>query len=151
MVCFFIFCSCQETLHSLSDDDMKTGIKKKKKRTSFLPILKNTDITKTKFFSFLPILKNTDMGNIKESYLVENHLLKHPQRMMISSFKQDLYHTIFQFCFLNLGLQNTKFDRFLKYIPRKLFNSSFSLLFIQSEQLTETHCWGSRNNKIAKK
>ena len=143
MVCYFNFSPCQETLHSLSDDDIKTWIKKKRNgRVSCqfwkTPTSQKWNSSVSCLFSKTPTSPEMILGNVKESYLVENHLLKHPQWMMISSFKQDPYHTIFQFC-LNLGLQCTKFDRFLKYIPRKLFNSSFSLLFMQSEQLTETH------------
>ena len=49
--------------------------------------------------------------------------------MLISSFKLtngSLIKSLFNF-YLDLGLQSTKFNRFVQYIPRKVFNS-----FVQS-------------------
>ena len=50
------------------------------------------DELKTKFANFPPIFKNTEVGrdDIRDhmkNYAIENELLKHPQRILISSFK----------------------------------------------------------------
>ena len=57
-------------------------------------------------------------------------MLKHPQRMLISSFKLENGKTVitplFNF-YMELGLQCTKIYRFVQYSPRKCFNN-----FVQS-------------------
>ena len=50
------------------------------------------DDLKAKFTSFPPFFKNTEVGRndtwgIRQIYANENDLLKHPQRMLTSSFK----------------------------------------------------------------
>ena len=63
------------------------------------------------------------------NYAIENDLLKHPQRMLMSSFKLENGSTItllFNFC-MELGLQCKKVYRFIQYLPRKCFN-----IFVQS-------------------
>ena len=60
---------------------------------------------------------------------IENEVLKHPQRMLISSFKLEngtVITPLFNF-YLELGLQCTKIYRFVQYTPRKCFNN-----FVQS-------------------
>ena len=47
---------------------------------------------KSKFANFPPIFKNTEegrncSGDYMKNYAIENEMLKHPQRMLISSFK----------------------------------------------------------------
>ena len=89
---------------------------------------------KAHFFNFPPIFTiidatRNDFGEYTKTYAEENDLLKQPKRMLISSFKltnETLITTLFNFYF-DLGLQCTKFHRFVQYIPRKLFNS-----FVQS-------------------
>ena len=58
-----------------------------------------------------------------QNYAIENDLLKHSQRMLISSFKLEngsIITPIFNF-YMELGLQCTKFYRFVQYLPRKCF------------------------------
>ena len=66
------------------------------------------------------------LGNICK---IENDLLKHPQRMLISSFKLkngSIITPLFNF-YMELGLQCTKVYRFVQYLRRKCFNK-----FVQS-------------------
>ena len=63
------------------------------------------------------------------NYAIENDMLKHPQRMLISSFKLEngtVRTPLFNF-YLELGLQCTKIYRFVQYTPLKCFNN-----FVQS-------------------
>ena len=92
------------------------------------------DELKAKFSNFPPIFKNTeigsnDIGEYMKKYAIENDLLKHPQRMLISGFKQEncsIITPLFNF-YMELGLQCTKVYRFVRYLPRKCFNK-----FVQS-------------------
>ena len=92
------------------------------------------DELKPKFANFPPIFKNTevgrdDIGEYMKNYAIENEMLKHPQRMLISSFKLEngtVITPLFNF-YLELGLQCTKIYRFVEYSPRKCFNN-----FVQS-------------------
>ena len=92
------------------------------------------DELKSKFANFPPIFKNTEVGrndivDYMKNYAIENEMLKHPQRMLISSFKLEngtVITPLFNF-YLELGLQCTKIYRFVEYSPRKCFNS-----FVQS-------------------
>ena len=64
-----------------------------------------------------------------KNYAIENEILKHPQRMLISSFKLEngtVITPLFKF-YMELGLQCTKIYRFVQYSPRKCFNN-----FVQS-------------------
>ena len=64
-----------------------------------------------------------------KNYAIENEMLKHPQRMLISSFKLEngtVITPLFNF-YLELGLQCTKIYRFVQFSPRKCFNN-----FVQS-------------------
>ena len=79
---------------------------------------------------FLSIFKNTevgrnDIGDFMKNYAIENEMLKHPQRMLISSFKLKngtVITPLFNF-YMELGLQCTKTYRFDQYTPRKGFNN----------------------------
>ena len=92
------------------------------------------DELKAKFSNFPPIFKNTevgrnDIGEYMQNYAIENDLLKHPQRLLISSFKLkngSIITPLFIFC-LELGLQCTKIYRFVQYLSQKCFNK-----FVQS-------------------
>ena len=60
-----------------------------------------------------------------KNYAIENEMLKHPQRMLISSFKLEngtVITPLFNF-YMELGLQCTKIHRFVQYSPRKCFNN----------------------------
>ena len=64
-----------------------------------------------------------------KNYAIESEMLKHPQRMVISSFKVEngtVITPLFNFC-LEVGLQCTKIYRSVRYTPRKCFNN-----FVQS-------------------
>ena len=64
-----------------------------------------------------------------KNYAIENEMLKHPQRMLISSFKLEngtVITPLFNFC-LELGLQCTKINRFGQHTPQKCFKN-----FVQS-------------------
>ena len=84
--------------------------------------------------NFPPIFKNTeigrnDIGDFMKNFAIENKMLKHPQKMLISSFKLEngtVITLLFNF-YLELGLQCTKIYRFVQYSPRKCFNN-----FVQS-------------------
>ena len=92
------------------------------------------DELKSKFSSFSPIFKNieigrNDAGDYMKNYAIENEMLKHPQRMLISSFKLEngtVITPLFNF-HLEVGLQCTKIYRFVQYAPRNGFNN-----FVQS-------------------
>ena len=83
------------------------------------------DELKSKFAKFPPNFKNTEVGRndngaLMENYAIENEMLKHPQRMLISSFKLEngtVITPLFKF-YLELGLQCTKIYRFAQYSPR---------------------------------
>ena len=85
-----------------------------------------TDELKSKFAKFPPIFKNAevgrnDFGDYKKNYAIENEMLKHPQRMLISSFKLEngtVITPLFNF-YMELGLQCTKIYRFVQNSPRK--------------------------------
>ena len=72
------------------------------------------DELKAKFSNFHPIFKNTevgrkDIGEYMQNYAIENDLLKHPQRMLISSFKLEngsIITPLFNF-YMEFGLQCT--------------------------------------------
>ena len=64
-----------------------------------------------------------------KNYAIENEMLKHPERMLISSFKLEngiVITPLFNF-YMELGLQCTKIYRFIQFSPRKCFN-----IFVQS-------------------
>ena len=64
-----------------------------------------------------------------KNYAIENEMLKHLQRKLISSFKLEngtVMTPLFNF-YMKLGLQCTKIYRFVQYSPRKCFNN-----FVQS-------------------
>ena len=92
------------------------------------------DELKTTFSNFSPIIKNfdvsrNDIGEYLKNYAEENHLLKNPQQMLISSFKLGngkIITPLLNF-YLSLGLQCTKSYRFVEYTPRNCFNN-----FVQS-------------------
>ena len=66
-----------------------------------------------------------------KNYGIENGMLKHPQRMLISSFKLEngaVITPLFNF-YMELGLQCTKIYRFVQYSPRKCFNNFVQSLF----------------------
>ena len=92
------------------------------------------DELKSKFANFPPIFKNTevgrnDIGDYMKNYAIENEMLKHPQRMLISSFKLEngtVITPLFNF-YMELGLQCTKIYQFVQYSPRNCFNN-----FVQS-------------------
>ena len=89
---------------------------------------------KAKISKFPPIFKNIEVGrnNIGEymqNYAIENDLLKHPQRMLISSFNLEngsIITLLFNF-YMELGLQCTKIYHFVQYLRQKSFNK-----FVQS-------------------
>ena len=93
-----------------------------------------SDELKSKFANFPPIFKNTevggnDIGDYTKNYAIENEMLKHPQRMLISSFKLEngtVITHLFNF-YMDRGLQCTKIYRFVQYSPRKCFKN-----FVQS-------------------
>ena len=64
-----------------------------------------------------------------KNYAIENEMLKHPQRMLISSFKLENGTAITPLfkLYLELVLQCTKNYRFVQYSPRKCF-----INFVQS-------------------
>ena len=88
------------------------------------------DELESKLANFPPIFKNTEVGrneigDYMKNYAIENEMLKHPQRMLISSFKLGngtVITPLFNF-YLELGLQCTKIYRFVQYSPRKCFNN----------------------------
>ena len=90
---------------------------------------------KAKIFYFPPFFqKNTEVGRnyvgeSMQNYAIENDLLKHPQRMLISSFKLEngsILTLLFIF-HMELGLQCTKIYHFVQYLRQKSFNN-----FVQS-------------------
>ena len=81
---------------------------------------------KAKISNFPPFFqKNTEVGRnyigeYMQNYAIENDLLKHPQRMLISSFKLEKCSAItllFNF-HMELGLQCTKVYSFVQYLSQ---------------------------------
>ena len=64
-----------------------------------------------------------------KNYAIENEVLKHLQRMLISSFKLEngIVITPLLNFYLEIGLQCTTIYRFVQHTPRNCFNS-----FVQS-------------------
>ena len=90
---------------------------------------------KAKISYFPPFFqKNTEVGRnyigeYMQNYAIENDFLKHPQRMLISSFKLEkcsIITLLFNF-HMELGLQCTKVYRFVQYLSQESFNK-----FVQS-------------------
>ena len=65
------------------------------------------------------------------NYAIENEMLKHPRRMLISSFKLEnvTVKTPLFNLYLELGLQCSKIYRFIQYSPRKRFNNFVPTMF----------------------
>ena len=89
---------------------------------------------RSKFDNFLPIFKNTlvsksDIGDLMKNYAEEEKLLSQPQKKLLSSFtlQNGTLVTPLLLFLLQLGLVVTKKHRFVDYIPKKCFNS-----FVQS-------------------
>ena len=60
-----------------------------------------------------------------KNYAIENETLKHPQSLLISSFKLEngtIITPLLNF-YLEIGLQCTKIYRFVQNTPRKCFNN----------------------------
>ena len=80
------------------------------------------------------IFKNNEVGRkdiaeFMQNYTIENDLLKHPTRMLISSFKLEngsLNTSLFNL-YMELDIEFTKIYRFVQYLPQKCFNK-----FVQS-------------------
>ena len=86
------------------------------------------------FANFPPIFKNTlvsksDIGHLMKNYAEEKRLLSQPRKMLISSFalQNGTLITPRLLFYLQLGLVCTKIHRFVKFTPKKCFNS-----FVQS-------------------
>ena len=65
-----------------------------------------------------------------KNYALENQILKHPQIMLISSFKLEngtVITPLFN-VYLELGVQCTKIYRFVQNSPRKCFNNFVQLV-----------------------
>ena len=79
-----------------------------------------------------------------QNYAIENDLLKHPQRMLISSFKLkngSIVTPLFNFV-MELGLQCTKVYRFVRYLPRKCFNKFVESVVDARREGDENHLSG---------
>ena len=86
------------------------------------------------FANFPPIFINTvvsrnDIGDLMKEYAEKEEIMSQPRRMLISSFhlKNGTIITPLLLYYLHLGLECTKFYRFVQYTPKKCFNS-----FVQS-------------------
>ena len=73
------------------------------------------DKLKLKFVKFAPVFKNTavggnDIGDFVKNFTIENNILKHSQRKLISSFKlkTETVITPLSKLYLKVGLQCTK-------------------------------------------
>ena len=83
---------------------------------------------KYKFSIFPPIFKNfnvsrADIGDYMRDYVVENNLLKQPQRMLISSFNLKNGTIITPLLNFYISFKCTRIYRFVQYTPRKCFNA----------------------------
>ena len=87
------------------------------------------DGLKYKFSNSPPIFKNfivsrADIVAYMRGYVIDNGLLKQPQRMLISSFKLEngtVITPLLNF-YLILGLKCNQIYRFVQYTPKKCFN-----------------------------
>ena len=110
---------------------------------------------KLKFANSPPIFNNTDVGGSDigdhmKNYAIENEMLRHPQRTLISSFKLEngtVIIPLFNF-YLELGLQCTEIYVFVQYTPRKGFsNFDQSVVGARIERGENPLRRCSRNNK----
>ena len=92
------------------------------------------EILRSKLDNFPPIFKNTlvskiDIGDLMKIYAEEEGILSQPRKMLISSFTLQIGTLIAPLLlfYLQLGLVCSKKHRFVKYAPKKCFNS-----FVQS-------------------
>ena len=90
---------------------------------------------KSKFANLPPGFKNTevgrnDIGDYMKNYAIEKEWLKHPQRMLLSSFKleNERIITVLLNFYLEFGLQFTKIYRFVQYSLQKNFNNFLQLV-----------------------
>ena len=97
---------------------------------------------KPTFSNFPPIFKNNDVCRndigeyLKKLCRKKNDLLKNPQRMLISSFKlqnSTIITPLLNF-YLSLGLQCTKFYRFVAYTLRKCCFNNFVQSVVDARQ-----------------
>ena len=96
--------------------------------------LKVLENLKTYFANFPPIFKNTvvsrnDSGDLMKKYAEKEGIMSQPRRMLISSFhlKNGTIITPLLLFYLHLGLECTKFHRFVQCTSKKCFSS-----FVQS-------------------
>ena len=89
---------------------------------------------RSKIGNFPPMFKNalvskSDIGDLMKNYAEEERLLSQPRKMWNSSFtlQTGTLITPLLLFYLQLGLVCTKLHRFVKYTPKKSFNS-----FVQS-------------------
>ena len=105
------------------------------------------DELRSKFANFPPIFENTevgrdDIGDYLKNYAIENEMLKHPQRILISSFKLEngtVITALFNF-YLELGLQRTKIFRFVQYTPQNVSIISFNKWLMLEEKEMKNLC-----------
>ena len=86
------------------------------------------------FSNFPPIFKKTvvsrnDIGDLMKEYAEKERIMPQPRRMLISSFilTNGTIITPLLLSHLKLVLVCKKIDRFVQYTPRKCFNNSYSL------------------------
>ena len=81
---------------------------------NFLPIFKNTDVSKS------------DIGDLMKEYAEKEGIMSQPRRMLISSFhlKNGTLISPLLLYYLHLGLECTKVHQFVQYTPKKCSSSS---------------------------
>ena len=101
------------------------------------------DELKSKFANFPPVFKNTevgrdDIGDYMKNYAIENEMIKHPQRMLISSFKLE-NGTVITFIW-NLACNAPKFTDLFNILLGSVSIISFNRWLMQEEKEMKTLC-----------
>ena len=101
----------------------------------------------SKLANFPPIFKKTmagrnDIGDYMKNNAIENEMLKHCQRMLISSFKLGnctVISPLFNF-YLELGLQCTKSTVLFSILHKNVSKISFNQWLMREEREMKTIC-----------
>ena len=82
------------------------------------------------------VVKRYDMGDLMKEYAGKEGIMSQPRRMLISSFhlKNGTIITPLLLYYLHLGLECTKFRRFVQYAPEEGFSSFLQSAIIAGRQ-----------------
>ena len=134
----------------LSDQQLLEGIKKGNIFGYVQCDIEVPEKLRENFANFPPVFNNIlvskkDIGDLLKTYAEEEGIMSQPRKMLISSFTLQngtLITPLLLFC-LQLGLVVTNIHRFVKYTPRKCFNS-----FVQAAVDARRKCDENLNSSV---